>query len=271
MKINSLNNYNNNVTFTRKPNADEIEKAREIGEKILHSIRNSKRLVGLSKGETPKYLEWIAGGLKKLIPGIEKNVIQSKKDDPTQGKRTLEDLVNFGNIAKELACMIVYPAQVLTNPDLPKDKRRFIGMYDFFVTCFSLGGTLLFAWKGNKLSKQFAGFLMSKYKNGAKANFYPNAKRAIEGGAFVVGIAVQTILFKRILAPALSPPLAGVARKHWEAKDAKKLKAQGKTVEDKKPEETKNSSILIPPENDVALNMQNKDSNLIKSFIEVNK
>lgn len=237
MEIKNIKYNYKNITFKNAVSSDTVK----LGEEIVNNIRNVPKLEDLVKGETPAYLKIAGKGIRKLAPFVEEKFLKKKPE--------IEDLVNLGNIAKELVCMIVYPLQVLTNPDLPKDKRRFVGLYDFFVTCFSLGGTVLFAWKGKKLINGFVeNVLMKKYKNNP---IYPKAKRAIEGGGFVLGIAIQTILFKRVLAPAFAPPLAAAVRKKMEANDAKKGKS----------EDNKDSSTLIPPEHDAALSVakENKD------------
>lgn len=232
------NNVYYNINFKKAPTKESIE----LGNKIIKDIRNVEILQEDVKGEPQKYLKWIGKLMRKVAPFVERTSVEKKRisdqaklaGNKAKGIEPIENLVNMGNIAKELVCMIVYPVQVLTNPDLPKDKRRFVGLYDFFVTCFSLAGTVLYAWKGTKGMNKLCEKLMSKYTKDAA--HYPNAKRTVQGGAFVVGIALQTILFKRVLAPALSPPLAAAARKKMDKRDNQKLnKQQGNTETGDKP------------------------------------
>lgn len=247
MKIsNNRINYSN-ISFAagKIPTKDEID----MGKAVINNIRNTAKLKEITKGPAPLYLRGIGKLMRKLAPFVEKIAVGT---DGKPAKLKIEDLVNIGNIAKELVCMVVYPLQVLTNPDLPKDKRRFVGLYDFYVTCFSLAGTALFAWKGTPLMKKGCELMMKKYKNNAK---YPKALKAVNGGAFVLGIALQTILFKRILAPALSPPLAAATRRKMDERDAKK---EGKTIENKDCKQE-----MIPPENNAALAFQ-KPKQLLK-------
>lgn len=218
MQISSYNNSYKNVnrqSFKNSP-VKALQRTEELGHTIINLVQKNahpNEMQEVVKGEAPFYLRLLSAPIRKMAPFVEENMTK---------KREVEDLVNFGNCLKELVCMVVYPLQVMTNPDLPEEKRRFVGLYDFFVTCFSLGGTLLFIWKGKKLTDKLADNLMKKYT--AEPNLYPKAKRAVKGGAFVIGIAVQTILFKRILAPAFAPVLAGKARKALEDRDAKKGK-----------------------------------------------
>lgn len=265
-----ISNYNNNeyrnLKFKQAP-IKLIEPNQEIGQQVIDNIRNLPKLEKIVKGEAPLYLKMVSNMLKKLAVFTEKNVVQKKqmadniKKAGTKEKRgsiePIENLVNIGNIAKELVCMIVYPLQVLTNPDLPKDKRRFVGLYDFYVTCFSLGGTILYAWKGTPAMNKACDKLMTKYTKDISK--YPKAARAVKGGAFVVGIALQTILFKRVLAPALSPPLAAKTRRLMEINDKKKEKSANKS-----------SEVLIPPENDAALSVLNSKSLMANSKKDAN-
>lgn len=232
-----IRNYNN-ISFKQAHIniAKEAERI-ELGKQINDNIRNIPKLEELVKGKTPAYLKVASKALRKLAPFSEEKFLKKKF--------TIEDLVNLGNVSKELVCMIVYPLQVLTNPDLPKDKRRFIGLYDFYVTCFSLAGTVAYAFKGKKMMDSLVNKIMKK-KYLSNIEKYPKAIRAAQGGAFVLGIAIQTILFKRVLAPALSPPLAAKTRKWMEANDKKKEKTANK-----------DSEVLIPPEYDAALTKVN--------------
>lgn len=212
MKINNTNNISfKNKYMKMAPTQEGIL----LGKAIKENIRNPQ-LDYIVKGERPLYLKAASKVLRKFAPFVEEKFMNKKYD--------VEDLVNLGNVAKELVCMIVYPLQVLTNPDLPKDKRRFVGLYDFFVTCFSLGGTLIYLWKGKKAAKFVVKKMLAKNLVPENIARYPKAKRALEGGAFVLGIAVQTILFKRVIAPALSPPLAAGLRKKMDANDKKNAK-----------------------------------------------
>ena len=254
IKNNNYNKYSNNPNFTHKaPSEAHLKAAREILAIKDLGKHITKDLDDIVKIEPPKYLVWAANLLKKAVPTVEKHVIKSKED-------RINQMINAGNVLKELACMVVYPAQVLTNPDLPKEKRRFVGMYDFFVTCFSLGGALLYMTCGTKLSNRFAATLMRKFTDDPK--MYPKAQRAVAGGGFVLGLLVQNLFFKRVLAPSLSPPLAAKARKMFEANDAKKEKLQAE-----KTAGTKDASTMIPPEHDAALSVLGKNSNLVDTFI----
>ncbi len=249
-----IRNYNNNQSFTNKAFSPEhVRVAKEIlAIKDLGDSKITKNLDEMVKSEPPKYLLGAAWLVKKFVPWVEKNIVNSKKD-------RINTMINAGNVLKELACMVVYPAQVLTNPDLPKEKRRFVGMYDFFVTCFSLGGALLYMAGGTKISNAFAAKVMKAYTD--KPHLYPKAQRAVAGGGFVLGLLVQNLFFKRVLAPALSPPLAAKARKMFEANDAKKEKAHADKFESKR-----ETSDFIPPEYDAALSVVGENSNAVNEF-----
>jgi|GEM_PF-6990557 len=151
--------------------------------------------------------------------------------------RTAQSIVNLvGNSAKELTCMIFYPLMTLTNQDMSNDKKRFVGIYDFFVTCFSLSGALAFA-----LMKPQTDYLMNKTVARYEKQGFKNLAKAQKGAGFVFNIALQTLLCKRILAPAFSPPLAAGVRKRMEQNDAKKAATAGAVVKpqtDKKDEKT---------------------------------
>lgn len=195
--------------------------------KVLESAYKPNTLQNVAISDPPKYLSFLAKFVRRLVPFIDKRMVKDKG--------SIDNMVNVGNVAKEFVCMIVYPLQVLTNPDIPKEKRRFVGMYDFFVTCFSLAGALWAMRFGKSQMKIIASKLMKTYQQNPSLYAKKKVDRAIDGGAFVLNIAIMTILFKRIFAPALSPPLAAKTRIMMENRDKAKEKEKSKIATASKP------------------------------------
>lgn len=289
VNINQVSHEINRITFVDRRNPLANVKnlkhmtTEDIGNTILENPRNNNVIKEVTKGSAPRYLQWIANGMRKLTPYVERKFVANTSPK----RKSVDDLVNYGNVAKELACMVVYPLQVLTNPDLPKEKRRFVGLYDFTVTVFSLAGTLWAVKRGKTLLKGKVEKMMAKYTTESLSKLedlskhmspemvekyekmnpaekmkrlekiYPNVQRAIDGGAFVLNIAITTILFKRIIAPAVSPPIAAAGRKKLEARDAEKEKmasgnaskpVEAKPATDVKATEVKKTAEVKPEE-----------------------
>jgi hypothetical protein len=230
----SNNRTNNNISFASKADKAKVF-ITKAGENFLEAdiegikkgINNvSKKVEPMIKEkgtEKPSPILKAYGWLVSNVTGplaekycVKENAI--KKDSNLANKAlTLESIILLGNAAKELMCMILYPTMTIVNQDLPTDKKRFVGIYDFFVTVFSFTGTLLF---GMELTKNKTDSFLEKalFKHRGNNKF----DKALKGLKFVTTIALQTLFCKRILAPALSPPLAAKVRKNMEANDAKK-------------------------------------------------
>ncbi|HNW25415.1 MAG TPA: hypothetical protein PKI94_01340 [Candidatus Gastranaerophilaceae bacterium] len=167
----------------------------------------------------------VAGEIK--IPKVFNHVVKllgKVKIDKTGNKAldtasALTHVVLWGNVGKEVVGTAMYTVQALTNEDLPKDKRKFVGMYDLAVgvvsTCFSF---------------IFGVGLENTIKNGYKKLLKPlaeseNLALKSRSGAAIVGLAafssfiLQTIVGKRMVAPAVATPVAGKLKKKLEERE----------------------------------------------------
>jgi len=240
MRISSFNNNpnikTNSLTFTGNGLAadfteakKEFKAARKTGDatrleklyKDLTAIENAAK-GQIKEGNIPKIFYRAVGWVSKIK--FEKTG-NKKLDTAAQ----LARLVLWGNIGKEIAGMTLYTVQALTNQDLPPDKRKFVGMYDLFVGITSTSFSLLFM----TLDKRITGGYKKLLKPLSESSHAATRARA---GAAIVGIsaftnfAMQMIVGKRIVAPAVATPVAGKIKKHMEAKEAQKLKKQEETM-----------------------------------------
>ncbi len=124
----------------------------------------------------------------------------------------------LGNVLKELMGTTFYTIQAMTNEDLPSDKRKFVGMYDLIVglvsTSFSIGFGAL-AIFGQDAAIKWA------LKNN-KTKHHSRYATAYAGLTFLIPNLLQTIIGKRIVAPAIGTPAAG----RWKEKQLAKLEAE---------------------------------------------
>lgn len=136
----------------------------------------------------------------------------------SKNKNTLAYVLVGGNACKEAMGTAIYTTQALTNEDLPQDKRKFVGMYDLAVgvvsTTLSLAAGFLMVKGQDTLVKKLIG--------GTKAEKLPGVTKAIAGMSFLLPVVLQTILIKRIIAPAVGTPIAGNLKKNMEAREAAK-------------------------------------------------
>src|SRR5574344_1000342 len=155
-----------------------------------------------------------------LFPKLLKWFGKSKSGNKAIDAATaLTSVVLWGNVGKEAVGTTIYTVQALTNEDLPKDKRKFVGMYDLAVGVVS-----------TTLSFILGVGLQAKVNNGYKNLLAPikterSAGRigiAIAGLSALTSFGLQTIVGKRIIAPAIATPTAGRLKTYFEQKEEAK-------------------------------------------------
>lgn len=142
-----------------------------------------------------------------------------KKVSELGGDDALAYAIVLGNTAKEAVGAAIYTVQALSNEDLAPDKRKFIGMYDLGVGLVSttlslITGIVMVKGQSKLINKMLGGEL--------KAKQLPGYAKAFGGLKFILPVIIQTILCKRIIAPAVATPMAGQLKKKLEAKDEQK-------------------------------------------------
>lgn len=120
--------------------------------------------------------------------------------------KTIIYAVLMGNILKDLMTGIVSTSQSFTNPDLSKEKRLFMGSYDI-MACLT---TITLSFILGPLS-------LNKINNGYKKLLKPLEKTpkynlVLNGLSAFTTIVLQAIIAKRVIAPAISTPLAGIMK-----------------------------------------------------------
>ena len=201
--------------------------------------------------EIKKVAEKLIGEVK--IPGIFKFIVKhfGKINLEKTGNKNIDmaskltTLVLWGNVGKEAVGTTLYTIQALTNEDLPEDKRKFVGMYDLAVGIVSTAFSFIF---GVGLEKTIKNGYINLLKPLSEAK--DPAMRA-KTGAAIVGLAafssffLQTIIGKRIFAPAIATPMAGKMKAKMEAADAVKKQKQQPKIDDQTFEQAiSNSNIL---------------------------
>lgn len=268
MKISYLDkntNYNNgkNVAFgNNDPNLRQ--RLDEAGKKLKEAVKNKSDFATFEKIE--KELDEIKKSAEKKVeikvPGIFVKCMKwfgmPKKtgNKALDSAKTVTRLVLWGNTAKEAVNTGLYTVQALTNQDLPKDKRKFVGIYDLAVGVISTSFSVIFGvGLEDKVKKGYEKMLEPLTKSSNKPAVQGRAKAAIVGLAALSSFVLQTIIAKRIIAVAIGTPIAGKAKKYLEAQEAEKKK--GKQSDPKKDN--------IPIENDILLSKVPNDSDKVKS------
>lgn len=205
-------------------NLKEIEKAYNkaktmADQYVENKVNNNEFEKGLDN-VLEKYFTKVAqwfGKSKKLI---------SKNASPEDLARSITRAVILGNVFKEAMGTALYTTQALTNTDLDKSERKFVGMYDLFVGITSTGISAL-------LGVGFERAIRNKYSNALKSiGNIPKVGVIVGAATGFTAFILQTIVGKRIIAPAIGKPLAAKARDYLRAKEDAKL-AEAKAAENK--------------------------------------
>ena len=253
MKIYNVSNNNINPSF--KANEDEAKKFVDSFKNIKQEFKDSKtpeieaarkRLMsGNGTDADKKIINDYIGKLKE----IKGNLNNTTKEFKEKGKPELDKLPNWiktiyekysktglvkylsskgakgltialaaGNVMKEIVGGLFYTLQAMTNEDLPKDKRKFVGMYDLIVGAISATLSAGFGILAVTCQDRILGKLLKK-NSGAKYSKYATA---YAGLTFLIPNLLQTIIGKRIIAPAMATPIAG----SWKQKQLDKQAAQ---------------------------------------------
>lgn len=215
-------NQNKKVSFKKAPgNAVDL---------LNSAVDAAKDAVKVIKKDLPKEED---SKLTRFFEGFTKFIANTSgfKWLASKGIDGLAYAVVIGNAAKEAMGTTIYTVQALTNEDLPPDKRKFVGMYDLAVGLMSTTFSLVV---GIAMVKGQSA-LIRKVIGGDKAKTLPGYAKAFAGLTFILPVVVQTIIGKRIIAPAIAVPIAGRLKKDLEDKEALKKNGGEKPQEEMSP------------------------------------
>lgn len=206
MKLNPPNAY----TILQKAE----RKIKELGKKpSTQDYKEIKELARQAKIAAEKELQdsYINKPFKAKVDKFTDKVFEkfakvfryNPKNNAGNLSKSIINAVLIGNILKDLATGIISTSQSFTNPDLTKEKRLFVGSYDI-MACLT---TVI-------ISYLFGPMAVDKIMNGYKKALKPldkHPKQAfiIAGLTTFTSIVLQSIVAKRMIAPAISTPLAG--------------------------------------------------------------
>lgn len=219
MKINTINtvnsnNYKSNTSFKGATNFNEFNKFISEAEKAVKEA--GKKIAKPAEQKASKFDNFAEKVLKKYAGSGFFN----KMSKMGGGGEALAYAIVLGNVAKEVVGGVIYTVQALTNEDLAPDKRKFLGFYDLGVALVSASISLvagLAMLKGqNKLIKKMLG----------NREHLPGYAKAFAGLGFILPTFIQTIIGKRIIAPAVATPIAGSFKKKLEDKEKKEQAEQ---------------------------------------------
>lgn len=223
MKINTINNtvnsnnYKSNLSFKGAANVTKFNEAIKNAEEAVSKA--GKNILKVENQKPTKFDNFSERVLKKFAgSGLFNKLSKSG------GAEALAYAVVLGNTAKEAVGTAMYTVQAFTNDDLAPDKRKFLGLYDLFVgvisTAISFGVGLALVKGKNKIVKKMLG----------NTEHLPNYAKAFVGLGFIIPTFFQTIIGKRIIAPAIATPIAGVYKKKLEDKEKKEQAAKQKEL-----------------------------------------
>ena len=194
----------------KNPSAQDYREIKELAQQAR--LAAEQELLDSYKTRPAK--EKIDKFLDKIFEKFAKVFKYNSKDGDLSKK--IINAVLIGNILKDLATGIISTSQSFTNPDLSKEKRLFVGSYDI-MACIT---TVI-------ISYLFGPMAVNKIMNGYKKALkpiegYPKQAVIIAGLTTFTSIVLQSIVAKRMIAPAISTPLAGKLKNKIEEHNNKK-------------------------------------------------
>ena len=190
----------------KNPSTDEY---REIKEIAAQTVELAQREID-EKIATNRFHKKTDEFLTKMFEKFAKLFNKEGGHKTKDLGKTIINAVLIGNILKDLMTGIVSTSQSFTNPDYSKEKRLFMGSYDVMaclttiVLSFILGPMSV-----NKITGLYKKMLKPIEKT-------PRYNMVINGLSAVTAIVLQSIVAKRVIAPAISTPLAAKMKKKLE-------------------------------------------------------
>ena len=160
--------------------------------------------------------------IKKLFRRVAKMFSETGEKSNNTAK-SLAYILAAGNVMKEIIGGVMYTIQAYTNEDLPEDKRKFVAVYDAAVsvvsaTCSAIFGFGAISFQDNFIKKRMLG-------KAAKEPGHSKYGTAFAGLSFAIPLVLQTIIGKRIVAPAVATPTAGKLKEKLMAREEAKKQA----------------------------------------------
>ncbi len=224
----SLNNQINN---SFKGNS-YVEDYRQVKKEFKEAVKakSSKEVFDSLYKRLDSVEKTVKGQISKpSIPAVFRHLVKfcAKSNSKTGNKvvdtaSLLTNIVLWGNVGKEAVGTTMYTVQAWTNTDLPKDKRKFVGLYDLSVGLVSTAFSFIFGVGLEKSIKKKYKNMLKPLTSSSDAALRSRAGAAIVGLAAFSSFALQTIVGKRIVAPAVATPVAGRLKKKLEDKELQK-------------------------------------------------
>jgi hypothetical protein len=218
---NAKKSLNGNEEHDKKLLNDVAELAGKVAEKAEKEAADK-----LNNSKFAQKVDKTVGGIFGWVVekfGKSKSLIGKNKSSEDLAK-SVTTVVLLGNTFKELVGTALYTTQAMTNEDLPKDKRKFVGLYDLSVGVVStIISLVLGVGMQESIRKSYVKVL-------EPLKHLPKTATIASAAAAFTSFALQTIVGKRIIAPAIATPVAGRLKTKMMEKDEAKKAAENQTV-----------------------------------------
>ncbi len=219
MNITPLNAYTNLQktqeqikALGNNPTTEDYKKIKEMAQDTIRMAEQELQ----DSYKTKPFKKKVDGYLSNIFEKFAKTFAHSAKGKSGNLSKTIINAVLIGNILKDLATGIVSTSQSFTNPDLTKEKRLFMGSYDIMACLTTVAISYVFGpMSVDKIMNSYKK-LLSPLKG------TPKFAVVIAGLTTFTSIVLQSIIAKRMIAPAISTPLAGMLKSKLENMDSNK-------------------------------------------------
>ena len=209
----SLKNVQNKIKKLGKtPSTEDYKTIKELAAQTRELAQQELNNKLINNKFTQKTDNFLTTAFKKFA-----EIFNKKRDLKSDNiSKTIINAVLIGNIMKDLMTGIVSTSQSFTNPDYSKEKRLFMGSYDVLacLTTITLS-FILGPMSVNKINNSYKK-LLQPLKTMPKYNMVLNGLSAF------TAIVLQSIIAKRVIAPAISTPLAAIMKNKLQDSPANK-------------------------------------------------
>ena len=202
--LKSVNKIINNLG--KNPTSNDYKQVKEFAAQTCELAQNELD----KKLSTNKFHKKTDAILTKVFEKFAKLFNKEGGHKTNDWGKTIINAVLIGNILKDLMTGIVSTSQSFTNPDYSREKRLFMGSYDVMACLTTIVLSFIFGpMSVNSITNGYKKLLKPLEKT-------PRYNMVINGLSAFTAIVLQSIIAKRVIAPALSTPLAAKMKKKIE-------------------------------------------------------
>lgn len=198
-------NNKSQISFKGSP---AVKLVSEISEKSNELAILAQKDFEPTKGPTGRFYQWISKPIKRVLDS--ENFAQKIEKLGEQGIKSVafQKLLMWGVVLKDTVRAIGNISLTYSNRDIPNEERVYLTWYHAGIGIPNLIVSIVAGFGAIKYQDKILENVLKKFKLNQSAHI-----RTKNGLKFFIPFAVATIIGKRIIAPAISIPIASSMKK----------------------------------------------------------